>query len=266
MRLIYSLRDAFILWGQFLKGKQMELTDLTVVVPTRNEAHNIVAFLDSLPHAVQVIVVDSSDDDTPARIKTHRPGNTRVIRRMANIPQARQLGAEATDTPWLLFTDADIIFPTDYFYKLSAINDDGAVYGPKLSNGAFAAYYRWQSRGQQLSHRMGVPAVSGSNFLVRRHVFFAVGGFDEQLICNEDSELGWRIKRQGYRITFAPDLVVYARDHRRLDRGATRKTVHSMVRCGLLYFNFMPSRWRSGDWGYWQNRPDPTAIGKSETR
>lgn len=244
----------------------MELSELTVVVPTRNETRNITAFLDSLPEAVQLVVVDSSDDDTAARIKTRRLTNTRIIRRPVNIPQARQLGAEAAGTPWLLFTDADVIFPHDYFDQLSGFEAVDAVYGPKLSNGAFAAYYRWQCRGQLFSQQMGVPAVSGSNFLVRRSVFFAVGGFDLQLVCNEDSELGWRIKRQGYCIPFARELVVYARDHRRLEWGTTRKTVHTLVRCGLLYFNFMPSRWRGRDWGYWKNRPDPAVFSKSDTR
>jgi hypothetical protein len=53
------------------------------------------------------------------------------------------------------------------------------------------------------------------------------------------------------RVAFAPGLVVYARDHRRLQRGTLRKTVHSIARCSLLYFNLMPDRCRSRDWGYW---------------
>ncbi|GAB4431260.1 MAG: hypothetical protein Kow0031_12380 [Anaerolineae bacterium] len=89
---------------------------------------------------------------------------------------------------------------------------------------------------------MGIPAVSGSNLLVQRRVFHATGGFDLQLTCNEDSELGWRIKRQECRIVFAPELVAYARDHLRLAWGATRKMTPSLLRCGLLYFNLMPHR------------------------
>ena len=63
-----------------------------------------------------------------------------------------------------------------------------------------------------------------------------------------------RIKRHGFRIAFAPDLIVYARDHRRLQRGTLRKTLHSVTRCALLYFNLMPDRWRSHDWGYWSGQ------------
>jgi hypothetical protein len=46
-------------------------------------------------------------------------------------------------------------------------------------------------------------------------------------------------------------LIVYARDHRRLERGLLGKTAHSMARCALLYADLMPSTWREADWGYW---------------
>jgi hypothetical protein len=66
----------------------------------------------------------------------------------------------------------------------------------------------------------------------------------------------WRVKRRGYPVLFAPDLIVYARDHRRLEQGTARKTLHSISRCLLLYFNLMPARWRSHDWGYWSKTRD----------
>jgi hypothetical protein len=88
-------------------------------------------------------------------------------------------------------------------------------------------------------------------------VLFAAGGFDPELICNEDSELVWRIKRAGFRLRFAPDVPVYATDHRRLERGLTRKTLHSIFRCLLLYTDLLPSHWRRADWGYWSHvRPE----------
>jgi len=30
--------------------------------------------------------------------------------------------------------------------------------------------------------------------------------------------------------------------------------MHSLARCILLYTNLMPQKYRSYDWGYWQNR------------
>jgi GT2 family glycosyltransferase len=138
------------------------------------------------------------------------------------------------------------------------------VYGSKLSRGAFATYYRAVAGAQRLAHLMGAPAASGSNMLISRRAFRSVGGFDTGLACNEDSELMWRVKRSGFRVAFAPDLEVYVHDHRRLERGVGKKTLHSVLRCGLLYFDLMPKAWREGDWGYW--RPMRGSSGGSDQR
>ena len=121
----------------------MMLDNLTVLVPTRNEEKNIVAFLDSLPGWVPLVVVDASDDSTPEIIQAHRPEHTLVIRDPGGISKARQLGAEAAKTSWLLFTDADVIFPPDYFVRLLSYNGYDVVYGSKLSRSKFAGYYHW---------------------------------------------------------------------------------------------------------------------------
>ncbi|HHY56519.1 MAG TPA: glycosyltransferase [Chloroflexi bacterium] len=229
----------------------MDVEDVTVVLPTRNEADNIVPFLASLPPTVALIVVDASRDATPRLIEANRPAHTTLIRSQAHIAEARNIGARAAHTPWLLFTDADVSFAPDYFARLSRYGDEVALYGPKLAQQEFATYYRWFARGQRLLATLGIPAVTGSNLLVRRRVFLAAGGFDPTLPCNEDSELGWRLARQNVCVSFAPDLIVYERDHRRLRRGALRKTIHSLVRCTLLYTDLLPDRWRRADWGYW---------------
>ena len=57
----------------------------------------------------------------------------------------------------------------------------------------------------------------------------------------------------GYKSYFTFDLVVYAGDHRRLERGIIRKTLHSITRCTALYFNLIPDGWKSSDWGYWSH-------------
>lgn len=201
-------------------------------------------------------MVDASHDGTVALINTLRPGKTLIISHPGKIAEARQIGAQAAQTPWLLFTDADVIFTPGYFENLSNYQQCDACYGPKLSTDDFIRYYRWFGRGQHLLQSMGIPAISGSNLLVKRRAFMEVGGFDLRLTCNEDSELGWRLKRRGYAIAFASDLVVYARDHRRLRLGLVKKAFHSLTRCLLLYLNLIPNRWRCHDWGYWAHLPE----------
>jgi GT2 family glycosyltransferase len=232
----------------------VHLDEVTVIVPTKNEENNVQALLASLPPQIMLIVVDASDDHTPVLVEATRTERTILVRSTAHIAAARNLGACIAETPWLLFTDADVTFASDYFERLQRRTDAhaDAYFGAKQSQQAYAAYYRWFVRGQRLMAWMGVPAVSGSNFLVRRSAFLAVGGFDETLPCNEDSELGWRLTRRGYKVVFAPELIVYERDHRRLRRGAVRKTAHSLTRCALLYVGLLPERLRRSDWGYWR--------------
>lgn len=238
----------------------MDLKDITVIVPTRNEAHNIEAFLCSVPERVKLVVVDASNDATPEIVRRIRPHRTVVLKDPGTITQARQLGADYSATAWLVFADADVAFHSQYFSRLCSLDVWDAVYGPKQSQHEFRCYYQWLAYGQRLSHRLGVPAATGSNLAVQRDALMAVGGFDPELVCNEDSELIWRIKRAGFTVNYEPSLIVYAHDHRRLYRGLWRKSIHSIVRCTLLYLNVMPTRWRGSDWGYW-SVPEKRPIG-----
>jgi glycosyltransferase involved in cell wall biosynthesis len=234
----------------------IKLDDITIILPTLNEERNVGPFLSTIPSSVTLLVVDASEDSTPDLITSLRPKKTLVLRHPGCVTEARQLGAEAAQTPWLLFTDADIIFASDFFERLQKYDGHEVIYGPKLSSDGFQRYYQWFARGQQLLHSVGIPAASGSNLMISRRALMALGGFDLRLVCNEDSEIAWRAKRKGYSTMFASDLVVYARDHRRLELGRIRKTLHSVIRCGLLYFDLMPNGWRSQDWGYWSLYPN----------
>jgi glycosyltransferase involved in cell wall biosynthesis len=238
--------------------------DLTVIVPTRNEAANVGAFLRSIPADIAVVIVDGSSDETRAIVREARPANTTLLDCPGSLTAARQLGATRAATHWLLFTDADVVFADDYFDRLRTLIGTeapgssgretaavGLVYGPKLSRGEFAAYYRAFAFAQRVVDLARIPAASGSNMVIAAPAFAAVGGFDTMLSCNEDSELGWRVARAGFRFRFDHCLTVWASDHRRLRRGRLRKTLHTAARCFLLYFDLVPLRWRHRDWGYW---------------
>lgn len=234
-----------------MKDNKMNLNELSIIVPTRNEAKNISRLLQSIPSDVNLILIDASEDETGEIACRMRPEKTQIYKSSFHIAAARHLGAQLAHTSWFLFTDADINFSEDYFIKLQSLPALDACYGPKLSKDEFVSYYGWVAIWQSIADGYRIPAVSGSNFIVRRDAYFSCGGFDPELLVNEDSELGWRIARRGFKIKYIPELIVYAHDHRRLYQGSFRKTIHSLLRCSLLYFNLMPRRWRSSDWGYW---------------
>lgn len=229
---------------------------LSVVVPTRNEAALIGHFLAALPSAVELVVVDASDDDTPFIIERTRPHNTQVIRSTAGIAEARAIGAAAARGDWLIFTDADVCFASAYFDHFVRYTGADAIYGPKYATSTYRWYSAIFTGGQRLAHSFGFPAASGSNMAVRREVLAAAGGFRCDLPVNEDSELFLRLAHRGYRIRFAPDLAVYSLDDRRLHRGAVRKLVHSTARCALIALGMrvpLPQRILRHDWGYWSS-------------
>ena len=232
------------------------LTDLTIVIPTRNKAANIEIFLASVPPEVELIIVDNSDDETAAIVRRRRPSRTVLLHCGGSLTIARETGARAARSRWLLFADADVRFSPSYFATLTKLLERSAgaalLFGSKLSADDYIGHYRRLSIAQGLLARLKIPAASGSTMLVTSEASAAVGGFDTSLPCNEDSELGWRIARAGFAWRHEPRLVVYATDQRRLRRGPLRKTLHTVFRCTTLYLNLIPQRWRSHDWGYWR--------------
>ena len=243
----------------------MRLQDLTVVVPTKDEADNIGPFLDSLDDRVALVVVDASADDTREIIRRRRPDAV-VIEDQGTIPEARQIGLERAETEWVLFTDADMSFGPGYWRAWEALDVGdkvGAVQGAKLSaDDAYKTYYRLFSLGIRVMSWLTVPAGSGSNMIHRRRALLDAGGFDPALTANEDIYALWSVRRAGWRVVYAGGLKVYERDHRRLDQGRFRKTVHGWIRPLMLFTGLGGDRVRQSSWGYWDEGDGEAGEGK----
>ena len=140
--------------------------------------------------------------------------------------------------------------------------DQDAIYGPKRATGAYPRYGRLFTAAQALLHRVGIPAASGSNMAVRRDVFARVGGFRLDLPVNEDTELMMRIHYRGFRVRWAPALVVVSLDDRRLRQGLAYKSAHNLARgccSGSASGCACRPAWLASDWGYWsRSRPAAT--------
>ncbi len=105
---------------------------VTVVVPTRHEAGNIVPLLARMPDVEEVLFVDDSDDDTPdaialaatdASVKVqllHRRGADRV----GGLSGAVVAGLDRVNSPWMCVMDGDLQHPPEVITKLMAAAGD----------------------------------------------------------------------------------------------------------------------------------------------
>ena len=231
---------------------------VSVIVPTKNERQNLPMLLATLPSDVELVLCDASNDGTADLALALRPARTRVVHAPGTIAEARQLGVTESTGDVLVFSDADVAFNADYFLRLHAQFDrpgtDG-VCGPKLSRDAHATYYRLVAGAQRATYGLlRVAGASGSNMAMTRTAFERLGGFRLALRCNEDTELFLRAGRRGLRVLYDDGLVVWATDHRRLQRGVAWKSAHSLVRNALLFLLCTRPRLPRllvHDWGYW---------------
>jgi len=107
----------------------MSLDQLTVMVITFNEQANIGRTLDSLRWAPSILVIDSYSTDSTMDIVQAHP-NARVLqRKFQNFADQCNFGLGEVDTPWVLSSDADYLFPQESAQAIeAAIQGDAAAY------------------------------------------------------------------------------------------------------------------------------------------
>jgi glycosyltransferase involved in cell wall biosynthesis len=212
---------------------------VSVVIPCRNEAAWIRPCLESIlandyPNdRLEVLVVDGMSDDGTRAIVEEVAARRPCVRLLDNIkritPTALNTGIAAARGAILMRMDAHVEYPRDYISKLvlelerSGADNVGGVCQTCPANDTALA----QAIAIGMSHRLGV---GNSYFRIgaseprwvdtvpfgcyRREIFERIGGFDEELVRNQDDELNLRLIRAGGRILLVPSVVCryYARD------------------------------------------------------
>jgi glycosyltransferase involved in cell wall biosynthesis len=212
---------------------------LTVIVPARNEARDIRACLESLVRqdyaGVRVVAVnDRSTDATGAVMEAMAaewPGRLRVVH-VTELPaewlgktHAMALAARQSETDFLLFTDADVVFaPAALRLALAeAVNSqaDHFVLAPttiikRWDEAALLAFFQmfgvWAARPWKVADPKATrDAVGiGAFNMLRRTAYEAVGGYEAlRMEVVEDLGIARRIKRAGLRqrLAFGRGLV-----------------------------------------------------------
>ena len=204
-----------------------EWPSVALIAPARNEERNIEAAIRSLvrldyPRLEITLVNDRSTDGTGAildRLAAEFP-QLNVVH-LTELPpgwlgknHALQLGAERSNTDWLLFTDADILFePTALKRAIAYAQQHGVdhlaglpfVRMPSWLLQAFVVTFgiyftlytrTWAVRNPRSTAHIGVGAFN----LVKSAVYRAVGGHERiRMRPDDDLKLGKIIKLGGHR-------------------------------------------------------------------
>ena len=150
----------------------------------------------------KIVVVDN--DSVPAIVLPVTELPTQLLH--CSIPgpaAARNLGAKAVDTEWILFIDSDCI-PTPNLLRNYVAAQDGSIaysgFVRSSSTGWIARYYETQEILIPMHDRRRRPQyLVTANLLVHRPALQQVNGFCEgfPLAAGEDIDLGFRLQRVG---------------------------------------------------------------------
>ena len=150
--------------------------------------------------------------------------DTRIITSgRASPSRARNIGATAANGEILAFIDDDAYPAPDWLEKAQAILQDpaiGAVGGPSLVPHEATFFQRVSNKVYELSSSKTGPRYGRRprseiddwptcNFFVRKHLFHAVGGFNEEHWGGEDTQLCYGLVKAGVRMISDPDLIIY---------------------------------------------------------
>jgi GT2 family glycosyltransferase len=180
-------------------------------------------------------------DNTPADIARGRPHADHIEVVSCEVKEsayaARNIGAESTSAPWILFVDADCRLPEgllDAYFEPAPGPRCGAVAGQVLGvpdqPGLIPSYIRSRrhlDQQWQVNHPYRPMAVT-ANLLVRREAWAAVGGFAELTRAGgADADFTWRVQDAGWMLELNTNALV-----RHEHRDSLRALLHQARRDG----------------------------------
>jgi glycosyltransferase involved in cell wall biosynthesis len=190
-----------------LKRQTSHITEIhySVIIPAYNEESllpetlaGLQLAMDTIPYKGEIIVVDNNSTDRTAEI-AQQCSNTVVFEPFRQIARARNSGAKAANSAFLVFLDADTILPPPLLKQALTLLENGAHCGggsllefdsqiPFLS-ARLVKFWNWLSRRNKLA--------AGSFIFCLAQGFDAINGFDEKTYAGEEVFFSRRISRWG---------------------------------------------------------------------
>ncbi|MEZ6011357.1 MAG: glycosyltransferase family 2 protein [Hyphomonas sp.] len=214
----------------------MQAPEFSVIIVNYNGGEYVCEAVRSLAAQTirnfEVIVLDNaSTDGSTEKIDFSGVPSAQLIRHEENLgfAAANNAGARMANGRWLALLNPDAVAEPDWLENVIAATrryPDCRVFAsaqydlvhPELIDGAGDAYLvfgiPWRGGfGHTASHMPGEGecfSPCGAAAIYDRGLFLAHGGFDERYFCYcEDSDLGFRMQREGERCVFLPDAIVH---------------------------------------------------------
>jgi hypothetical protein len=165
------------------------------------------------PHPGRVLVVDDRRDRSSPLEAGSRPGVEVVVGRAAGPAAARNAGWRASDAPWIVFVDDDVV-PTSSWLEdldwdlstaaLDVVAVQGRVTVPLPSD---RRPTDWERNVTGLETAKWITA----DMAVRRSALEKVGGFDERFprAYREDADLALRLQDEGGKLAMGRRRVTH---------------------------------------------------------
>ncbi len=195
--------------------------DVSVVIPAYNSRATIAACLRSLhmqdTPPGEIIVADSSKDETPAIIREQFP-QVRLTRfdNQTFPGPARNRGAGMARGGIIAFIDSDCLAAPDWVRRIVEAHNAGhEIVGGSLEVGNAAKPIAWA--GHMLEFREFLPVgpprpmlhIPTCNLSYRKHLFLEHGGFPNAYYPQEDLLFNYLLGRRGHQVWFDPAIHIY---------------------------------------------------------
>jgi len=195
---------------------------LSIIIPVHKGGEKFRFCLESVQRAIrppdEVIVVADGEADGSWRLAKELGIQVINLTQTGGPARARNTGARAAKGDILFFVDADVTIPSDALIRIGlAFQNDwelAALFGSYDDAPAETNFFsQYKNLFHHYVHQTASREAStfwGACGAIKREVFWEVGAFDESYLhpCIEDIELGYRIKKAGYRIRLLKELQV----------------------------------------------------------
>jgi cellulose synthase/poly-beta-1,6-N-acetylglucosamine synthase-like glycosyltransferase len=221
------------------------LPKVSIIVATHNNEQTIKECLEAIfklnypKDSLEIIVADGCSQDATVEIATRYP--VKIVSTPLNAPATYNYVMKTVSSEVLGFIDSDAKVEQEWLNKLITYLADPQVAGVSGSIETWNTENPWaRSIGYDLKNRYArlkkyVVRVATMNLLLKKNIIEAVGGFDENLPSQYDTDLGFRITSRGYKVVYEPSAKCY-HFHRSTVKGYFQQQLQYGKNTTKLYF------------------------------